>query len=102
MATRMRAGGGRCRGGNVPNCNRAMLVFRPDPRNPPETEEELQNATMSINAILEGLNPPPGDPERDTLVFIARPDMEDEFEVLGLAWVIWRPDERDLTEHEQS
>lgn len=96
MVKLMQAAQGMCQSGNVPNCHRGKLAFRPDPLNPPETEEELSEATLRINAILESLNPPPGDSERDTLVFVAEPDVEDdgEFLLLGIRWVDWRPDEQ--------
>jgi hypothetical protein len=60
MVKLMQAAQGMCQSGNVPNCHFGRLVSRPDPLNPPETEEELSEATLRINAILESLNPPPG------------------------------------------
>jgi hypothetical protein len=96
MVTWMQATQGMCRSGDVPNCYRGKLAFRMDPQNPGQTDEEIEDATRRINEILESLNPPSGDPERDTLVLIAEPDVEGdgEFLLLGIRWVDWRPDEQ--------
>lgn len=97
MVTWMRfSDGGMCQSGIVPNCTQGKLAFRMDPRNAGKTNEEIQDATLRINAILGSLNPPPGDPKRDTLVFVAEPDVEgdEEFLLLGIRWVEWRPDEQ--------
>jgi hypothetical protein len=102
MVRRMRASGGRCRRGKVPNCYYARLVFRPDPQNPPQTDEELQSATRRINEILESLTSPPGDPDRVTLVFLVEADEESDLELLRVAWVDFQTEEEDLTEIEQS
>jgi hypothetical protein len=97
MVTWMRAVGGMCQSGSVPNCHPRKLAFRIDPLNPGQTDEDIKDATLRINEILGSLNPPPGDSERDTLVFVAEPDVEGdgEFLLLGLRWVAWRPDEQE-------
>src|SRR4051794_36246275 len=96
MVKLMQAAQGMCQSGNVPNCHRGKLAFRPDQLNPPETEEEPTEATVRFNAFLESLNPPPGDWEGITLVFEAEPEVEDDwkFLLLGIGWVDGRPDEK--------
>jgi hypothetical protein len=96
MAKWMLVDGGRCRGGHVENCWPGKVHYQPDPQNAPPTDEELEAATARINAILESLTSPPGDPERDTLVFVADQGR------LRLVWVGLELDEQDPTAIDQS
>ncbi len=91
------AADGRCQEGPVPNCFERRLHYQRDPQNDSPTEEELKAATARINELLDGLSPPPGEPVRDTLVFVA-----DDEGRLRLVWVSLEPDEEDVTAREQS
>jgi len=93
MVRQLRAEGGSCTKGKNPNCFLGRLAFRPNPLDDPQTVERLEEATRRINEILDSLEPPEEDPERNTLAFIAEPDEEEDVDLLALAWVAWRPDE---------
>ena len=97
MVRQLRAGGGRCRQGKIPNCYLARVAFRANPLDTPKAIDDLERATRQINGILESLQPPQNAPERHTFALIAEDDEESNLQLLHPEWVIWEPDEQELT-----